>query len=203
MDVARVAAAPVILQPSTPVASVIPAAQPAVPETPVEPLKEQLKQGVAAVGAGLGLAGVGGILVRTLAEALAILLAAIMVGFNAGRVTPFPNGWFLFLLLAAGGGAAVGLAVGSVTKRGIFALFSAPFGALLGIGAAYALKLTALRTPWLPLFTIAGACLLALLGGRPNSSALFAKYQRVRPLLGSLGGILFGLIGFGVGWIVH
>jgi len=196
-----VAAAAVLPIPPTPVEAAPIMEEPLQP--PAEPLKETLKEGIAAVGAGLGLAGVGGLLMRTLAEALAIVLAAIMVGFNAGRVSPFPNGWFLFLLLAAGGGAAVGLAVGSVVKRGIFALFSAPFGALVGIGAALALKLNALRTPWLPLFTIAGACLFALLGGRPNSSARFTRYQRIRPLLGALGGIFFALIGFGAGWIVH
>jgi len=193
----------VIAQPSTPVVPVTPVAQPATPETPAEPLREQLKEGVAAVGAGLGLAGVGGLLMRTLSEALAILIAALMIGFNAGRVSPFKDTWLLFLLLGAGGGALVGLAVGSVVKRSVFVLFSAPFGALLGIVAALALKLDAMRTPWLPLFTIAGACLLALLGGRSNRTARFAKYQRLRPLLGVIGGTLFGLLGFGIGWIVH
>jgi hypothetical protein len=202
LEVAR-PVAPVITQPSAPVLPVTPVTQPAAPETPVEPLREQIKEGVAAVGAGLGLAGVGGLLFRTLAEALAIILAAMMVGFNAGRVSPFKETWFLFLLLGAGGGTLVGLAVGSVVKRSIFALFSAPFGALLGIVAALGFKLTAVRTPWLPLFTLAGACLFALLGGRSNRTARFAKYQRLRPLLGAIGGTLFGLLGFGIGWIVH
>ena len=189
---------------STPVMpAVLAAAESAAPQTPAEPLKESLKEGLAAVGAGLGLAGVGGLLFRTLAEALAIILAAMMVGFNAGRVSPFKDTWFLFLLLGAGGGTLVGLAVGSVVKRSIFALFSAPFGALLGIVAALGFKLTAMRTPWLPLFTLAGACLFALLGGRSNRTARFAKYQRLRPLLGAIGGTLFGLLGFGIGWIVH
>lgn len=170
--------------------------------TPGEPLKQQFSEGISAVGAGLGLAGVGGLLLRTVAEALAILIAAIVIGFNAGRVSPFPNG-FPFLLLGVGGSALVGLAVGSVVKRAVFVLFSAPFGALLGVGAATLLKLNVARTPWLPLFAIAGACLLALLGGRSNRTARFAGYQRFRPLLGAIGGILFGLIGFSAGWIVH
>ena len=176
---------------------------PSTPQTPVEPIKQQLAEGVAAVGAGLGLVGVGGLVMRTIAEALAILIAALVIGFNAGRVSPFPGGWFLYLLLAVGGSAFVGIAVGSVVKRAVFVLFSAPFGALLGVGAAILLKLNTARTPWLPLFAIAGACALALLGGRSNRTARFAGYQRFRPLLGAIGGIIFGLIGFGAGWIVH
>jgi len=193
--------APVVTPVNT--ASDFPLADLSTPQPPVEPVKQQLKEGIAAVGAGLGLAGVGGLLMRTLAEALAIIIAALVVGFNAGRVSPFPGGWFLYLLLAVGGSAVVGVAVGSVIKRSVFVLFSAPFGALLGVGAAILLKLNTARTPWLPLFAIAGACLLALLGGRSNRTARFAGYQRFRPLLGAIGGIIFGLIGFGAGWIVH
>jgi hypothetical protein len=151
----------------------------------------------------LGFAGIGGLVLRTLAEALAILTTALIIGFSAGSISPFPGGWFVFLLLGVGGSALLGLAVGSVVKRSIFVLFSAPFGALLGVGAALALKLNSPGTPWLPLLAIAGACLLALLGGRSNRTARFAGYQRFRPLLGAIGGILFGLIGFGAGWVVH
>lgn len=200
LDIARPAPVltPVKTTPVVPLAEV-----PATPQAPVEPVKQQLKQGIAAVGAGLGLVGVGGLLMRTVAEALAILIAALVIGFNAGRVSPFPGGWFLYLLLGVGGGALVGFAVGSVIKRAVFVLFSAPFGALLGVGAAILLKLNTARTPWLPLLAIAGACALALLGGRSNRTARFAGYQRFRPLLGTIGGIIFGLIGFGAGWIVH
>ncbi len=172
-------------------------------EVPAQPLGDQFKEGLATVGAGLGLAGIGGFFFRTLSEALAILTAALIIGFCAGSISPFPGGWFVFLLLGVGGSALLGLAVGSVVKRSIFVLFSAPFGALLGVAAALVLKLNSPGTPWLPLLAIAGACLLALLGGRSNRSARFAGYQRFRPLLGAIGGIIFGLIGFGAGWIVH
>jgi hypothetical protein len=176
------------------------ASQPGVPS---QPLGQQVKQGLAAVGAGLGFAGIGGLVLRTLAEALAIMTSALIIGFSAGSVCPFPDGWFVFLPIAAGGGALIGLAVGSVTKRAIFVLFSATFGALLGVGVALAFKLNSPGTPWLPLFAIAGACMLALLGGRSNRTARFTRYQRLRPLLGAIGGLLFGAIGFSAGWIVH
>ena len=172
-------------------------------EVPAQPLGDQVKEGLAAVGAGLGFAGIGGLVLRTLAEALAILTTALIIGFSAGRVTPFPDGWFVFMMLGVGGSALLGLAVGSVVKRSIFVLFSAPFGALLGVAAALIMNLNSPRTPWLPLLAIAGACLLALLGGRSNRTARFAGYQRFRPLLGAIGGIIFGLLGFATGWVVH
>lgn len=171
-------------------------------DVPAEPLGSQVKEGLAAVGTGLGLAGIGGLLFRTLAEALAILTASLVIGFSAGRLSP-AGGAFIFLLLAVGGSALVGFAVGSVIKMSIFVLFSAPFGALLGIGAALVLKLNSPGTPWLPLLAIAGACLLALLGGRSNRIARFAGYQRFRPLLGAVGGIMFGLIGFAIGSLIR
>lgn len=202
LEVAR-PVAPVNIQPTTPAVPVSPVAEPATPQTPAEPLREQLKEGLAAVGAGLGLAGLGGLLLRTIAESLAIMTAALLIGLNSGKVCPFPNGWFLYALLAGAGGALVGLAVGSVVKPAFFALFSAPVGALVGIVAATMLKLGSPRTFWLPLFAITGACCLALLGGRSNRTARFAKYQRLRPWLGAIGGLVFGLIGFSAGWVVY
>jgi hypothetical protein len=194
--------------PSSPEAPVSPAGITNESSTPapepvatVEPIKQNIKEGAAAVAAGLGLAGVGGLVMRTIAESLAILTSALVIGFNAGQVTP--NSWFLYLLLAIAGGAAVGIAVGSVIKRTIFALFSAPFGTLIGVFITIALKLNLRGTPWLPLFSIAGGCLLAVLGGRSNRGGRFQTYQRLRPILGAIGGIVFSLIGFGAGYIIH
>ncbi len=194
--------------PSSPEAPASPAVTTAQVPTPapepvaaVEPIKQNIKEGAAAVAAGLGLAGVGGLVMRTIAESLAILTSALVIGFNAGQVTP--NNWFLYLLLGVAGGAAVGIAVGSVIKRSIFALFSAPFGALIGVFIAIVLKLNSRGTPWLPLFTIAGACLLAVLGGRSNRASRFQAYQRLRPVLGAIGGFIFSLLGFAIGHIIY
>ena len=192
---------PVITPSSTAPTEVSPSA--AVPEAtaPVEPVKQQLKEGAAAVAAGLGLVGVGGLIMRTIAEALAILTAALVIGYNAGHVAI--NNWLPFLLLGVVGGTAVGIAVGSVIKRSVFALFSAPFGALIGVFAAISLKLNQRGTMWLPLFAIAGACLLAVLGGRSNRVGRFQAYQRLRPILGAIGGLLFSLLGFAIGHVIY
>jgi hypothetical protein len=190
---------PEALTSPAPETSVLPdAPEPAVP---VEPVRQQLKEGAATVAAGLGLVGVGGLIMRTIAEALAILTAALVIGYNAGHVAI--NNWLPYLLLGVAGGMAVGIAVGSVIKRSIFALFSAPFGALIGIFVAIGLRLDQRGTMWLPLFTIAGACLLAVLGGRSNRAGRFQVYQRLRPILGAIGGILFSLLGFAIGHVIY
>ena len=164
---------------------------------PSQPLGQQVKEGLAAVGAGLGFAGIGGLLLRTLAESLAIAVAAVIIGFSAGSAA---DGNTPFALIAIAGGALVGLSVGLVIKRSMFVLFSAPFGALAGVLLAMAFGLNASGSVWLPLCATAAACVLALLGGRRNASAgMFRVYQRVRPWLGLLGGVVFALIGYGFG----
>lgn len=164
---------------------------------PAQPIGSQVKQGLAAVGAGLGLAGIGGLLLRTLAEALAIAVAAVIIGFTAGSAA---DGNTPFGLIALIGGALVGLSVGLVIKRSMFVLFSAPFGALGGTLLAMAFGLNTPGAVWLPLCATVAACTLAILGGRRNTSAgVFRVYQRVRPWLGLAGGVVFALIGYGVG----
>jgi hypothetical protein len=191
--------------PEAPASPAEPTAQAPAPApelvTPVEPIAQNIKEGAAAVAAGLGLAGVGGLIMRTIAEALAILTAALVIGYNAGHVAP--NNWLPYLLVGLAGGIAVGIAVGSVIKRSIFALFSAPFGALIGVFIAISLKMTSRGTLWLPLFTFAGACLLAVLGGRSNRVGRFQAYQRLRPILGAIGGFIFALLGFAIGHIIY
>ena len=54
-----------------------------------------------------------------------------------------------------------------------------------------------------PLLTIAGACLLAVIGGRSNRSGRFQVYQRLRPILGAIGGFLFALLGFAIGHVIY
>lgn len=167
------------------------------PGVPSQPLGQQVKEGLAAVGAGLGFAGIGGLILRTLAEALAIAVAAVIIGFTAGSAA---DGIAPFALIAITGGALIGLSVGLVIKRSMFVLFSAPFGALGGTLLAMAFGLNAPGAVWLPLCATAAACTLALLGGRRNASAgVFRVYQRLRPWLGLLGGVVFALIGYGFG----
>lgn len=167
-------------------------------DEPKTPLAQKLKEGFSSAGANLGTAGAaaGGFVLRTLAEGGAISIAAIIAGIGAGSASRT----FLFLLLAMGCGMLIGIAVGLVIKRSIFVFFSAPFGALAGLVAAMLLHLDGDGTPWSALIATGGACLLALLGGhRGLTNNRTNTYQRVRPILGALGGIFFGFIGYLIG----
>ncbi len=168
-----------------------------IPSTPAQPqstLGEQIQESLASTGGGLASAGAvaGGLVLRTLAEAGAISMAALIIGFGAGS----SSRTFAFFLMAVVGGALAGVAVGLATKRAIFTLFSAPVGALAGLLAGRLLGLTPLSA----LLATAGAMLLALLGSRRGTSnGALRTYQRLRPWLGALGGLIFGFIGYFIG----
>ncbi|HPS41016.1 MAG TPA: hypothetical protein PK040_00330 [Anaerolineaceae bacterium] len=171
--------------------------------TPVdtENIGQQLKEGAALVGASLGGLGIGTLVLRTLAEAIAIAVAAIVVGVNSGSVAR--NNYLPLLMLALVGGGLIGLCVGSVTKRFLFSLLSAPVGALLGSVTGVLLQLNKTAFPWMALLSLAGAVALALLGGKSAAATKLACYQRARPWLGLAGGLLFGLIGFAAGYRIY
>jgi hypothetical protein len=162
-----------------------------------QPLSQQLKEGAAVVGSGLGVLGIGGLILRTVAEAVAIAVAAYIIGMFAGSADITMRGPVLYLLIALGGGGLVGLCVGLVTKRTIFTLLSAPFGTILGgYLVPIIFSLNTPRSPWQALFALAGGVLFALLGSRRSTNKIFACYQRARPFLGLIGGLIFGLLGY-------
>ncbi|MCI0521562.1 MAG: hypothetical protein L0Z70_15060 [Chloroflexi bacterium] len=131
---------------------------------------------------------------RTLGEALAIAVTGFILGFIGGASELAPVG-----LLAA---ALIGVVVGLTSKNFWFSALSAPFGALLGV------------VIWLPIWALGAppqgmvftaflaAAILARLGGYPARQPRF--WQVMRPFLGLLGGLLFGLLGLllglGVNW---
>lgn len=162
-----------------------------------QPLGKIVSEGAAIVGSGLGLLGIGGLILRTVAEAVAIAVSAYIIGMHAGTADINMRGPALYFLIALGGGGLLGLSVGLVTKRVLFTLLSAPFGTILGgylIPVFLSLKTPV--SPWPALFAVAGGVLFALLGGHRSSNKTLACYQRARPFLGLLGGLFFGLLGY-------
>ncbi len=146
---------------------------------------------------GLGALGIGTLLLRLTAEAAAIAGATLIIGVNAGSAsTSFQSAPF-YSLLAAVGGALTGLCVGLVIKRIFWSLISAPAGALLGTLLVVFFRLNAQsHFPWSVLLSAAGAMFFALLGGRRGGRLPLRCLQVVRPILGLIGGVLFGLLGF-------
>jgi hypothetical protein len=160
------------------------------------PINEQLKEGLLAAGTGIGALGVGTFFARTAAEAAAIAFSAFLVGYFAAMTSNFLLGLF--------GGLLIGLTVGLVVKRPLGVLFSAPLGTILGLAAGYFLRSSLPTLPIPALLGTAGGALVALLGGKANSTTGVVKwYGRFRPLLGMTGGFVFALIGYGIGALAH
>lgn len=180
-----------------------PVAPPPTFTPPSEPIGEELKKAAGAIGSTIGALSIGTILLRTAAEAVAIAVSAFIIGLNAGSAPINLGNNSLYLLLAAGGGGLVGLCVGLVSKRVVWTLLSAPFGALLGTVAAILLGFNVPRQPWMALFALGGAVLFALLGSYRSSGGLLPCYQRIRPFLGLIGGLIFGLLGYAAGFKVY
>jgi len=160
------------------------------------PINDQLKEGLKAVGMGAATLGVGSFIARTAAEAGAIAFSALLCGYFAAT-----SGHFGLGLL---GGLVIGLLVGLVVKRPLGVLFSAPIGTIIGIAAGTFLQNSMPNWPLQVMLGMVGGGLFAIIGGRPNSSNVVAKwYGRLRPFLGMAGGFLFALIGYAVGGMAH
>jgi hypothetical protein len=127
---------------------------------------------------------------RTLGEALAIGLTAFGLG-ALGAITDMAV-WALL------GAALVGIVVGRSTKNFWRTILGAPLGALFGMLVGGTMWSVGLGSKWVVFTTMIGALLGAVIGGgrRTRGSNL---WDRLRPWLGALGGIFFGVIGLFVG----
>ncbi len=130
---------------------------------------------------------------RTLAEAFAIGLVALVLGLISGMTGT--------ATLGLPGAVLVGIAVGRTRKRTIGTLLGAPGGAMLGLALGFGLWFFGLRSPEILVLLMSGLGILgAIAGGRPPYAAPFAWWSRLRPWLGGLGGFGFGLLGIVIGW---
>lgn len=160
------------------------------------PINDQLKEGLKAAGMGIGALGVGSFIARTAAEAASIAISSFLIAYFAASSG---RGWLGIL-----GGVLIGLMVGLVIKRPLGVLFSAPLGTVLGLVAGTILQSGLPGLPLPPLLGLIGGSVLAVLGGRRNSSNVVSKwYGRFRPFLGMMGGFLFALFGLLIGGIIH
>jgi hypothetical protein len=128
---------------------------------------------------------------RTVAEALVITVVGLGIGIIAGA-TGVP-------LLGVAGGVLVGLAVGWAIKAAYFTLLMAPVGMVLGAVFGLVLWVAGLpRAVVLPMIVLAATG--GWLGGRRVPFRRRNTWEKVRPFLGLLGGLGFGLIGTLIGW---
>jgi len=177
----------------------------AVPSMPAEPLvnPDQLKEGLAAAGAVVGSLGIGSLVLRLAAEALAIAFSALVVGLNGGTYAAGLNRYGGILLIALAGGALVGLCVALSRKRTVLTLLSAPAGALLGTLLVMLLPDPSNHFPLGVLAAAGGAALLALLGRRVPSKLPLRCLTALHPVLGVISGLLFALLGFFITYRIY
>ena len=130
---------------------------------------------------------------RTLGEALAIALTGFILGLVGGLTGVFFSGIF--------GAILVGMAVGFTRKQFYGVLISAPVGLLLGLGLG-ALVWVLGGAPQVMVysglvFAVVGA---SVGGGRGLPFSRRNCWEKSRPLLGALGGLMFGILGTLLGW---
>lgn len=130
---------------------------------------------------------------RTVGEAIAITLTGFILGFVGGATgVIFPG------ILGA---MLVGLAVGLTRKQFYIVLISAPAGLLLGLGLG-AITWALGSEPQVMVYTsLVFAIIGAVLGGRCSLPFRHRNWwEKARPLLGAIGGFIFGVLGTFLGW---
>ena len=129
---------------------------------------------------------------RTVAEAIAIAIAAFIIGTAGGAAGA---GFWAIL-----GGIALGIAVGLSQKNFYITLISAPVGALLGLGVG-AIFWAAGISKILPLIITLFSILGAVIGGKPQPAFTRRNWwEKLRPVFGGLGGLVFGILGTLLGY---
>jgi len=129
---------------------------------------------------------------RTAAEGIAIAVAAFIIGTAGGAAG--------IGFLGALGGIFVGIAVGLTQKNFYITLVSAPGGAISGllVGSIF----WVFGNPKIfPVIVILFSVFGAIFGGRPK--LVFARrnwWEKLRPFLGGLGGLIFAALGSALGW---
>ncbi|MBI9050936.1 MAG: hypothetical protein JEZ00_16055 [Anaerolineaceae bacterium] len=123
----------------------------------------------------------------------AIIIAA--VSFTLGLA----GGVFNQTVLGVLGAAALGISVGLTVKGGILTLISAPLGLLIGSFLCIAAMIFHLPPFVYMLLLSICTCLAAMLGGHKSPYKYRTIWYKIRPFLGMAGGILFGVIGMGIG----
>jgi hypothetical protein len=128
---------------------------------------------------------------RTLAEVAVIA----MVGFAMGFIGALAGQPFLGVICAL----LVGVSVGLTIKNYYITLASAPIGTLLGAVISCGGYFLGLRGIWILIITAVCAILASVIGGVRLPYTQRNWWEKLRPFLGALGGLLFGLLGMSIG----
>jgi hypothetical protein len=131
-----------------------------------------------------------GLVWRTIGEALAIGLTAFGLGV-VGAIFDMAA-WALL------GAILVGIAVGLSRKNLWPTILGAPLGGLAGLLVGGILWAVGLGPIWVVFISIVGAILGATIGSRRRAAGA-NRWDKLRPWLGALGGLFFGVMGLLIG----
>ncbi len=128
---------------------------------------------------------------RTLAESVVIAITALSLGIFGGSTD--------MVIWGILSGVIIGVAVGLAIKNYYLVLLSAPLGFILGTTIGGMLWAVGIGPKVLVFTTVSLASIFALLGSRKYPYAMRNKWEKSRPYLGGLGGLVFALLGTLVG----
>jgi hypothetical protein len=128
---------------------------------------------------------------RTLAEAGVIAICGFALGLVGGALDVPILGTIEAVLL--------GIAVGFTIKYSLLIWVMTPGGFVLGAAIGAALWALGVGTPVFAVTTGLCAIILSLLGAYRIPYRIRNFYEKIRPVLGGLGGLLFGLLGMAIG----
>ncbi len=128
-------------------------------------------------------------------EAIVIAAVGFGIGFT-GALIDFPVAGVL-------GAGIVGLCVGLTIRYSIFTLFSTPLGLL--VGSLLSVTAAVMKFPPISYVILLTLCasLGAVLGGMRIPFRFRSRWHKLRPVLGTVGGLCFGFLGSLLGTGLH
>lgn len=128
---------------------------------------------------------------RALAETITIAVVGFATGFLGGA-TGMPIGGVI-------GAVLIGLSIGMAIKYPILTYISAPAGFITGAALCVLLWLLKFPPQGMVFITTLFAVIAALLGRIKTPFSRRLVWEKIRPFLGTLGGLIIGLVGMLVG----
>lgn len=124
-------------------------------------------------------------------DAIIIAAVSLAIGITGGVVEQPVAG--------VAGAALLGFSVSISIKNSLTTIISAPIGLLLGSILCIIAMLLHFPTYVFPILLTAAACFTAVYGGHKVPYKFRTTWLKIRPYLGTIGGLIFGLIGMGLG----
>ena len=135
--------------------------------------------------------GAYGLFWRTLGEAIVIALVSFGLGIIGGA-----TGLALWGVIL---GVAFGVIVGFIVKSYLWLLIGTPIGFVVGALLGLLVSVIGIGPKSILFIVFISSALAVFIGARVRKQYQKNIYEKIRPVLGGLGGLLFALLGMGIG----